>query len=114
MGRQDPFTKYEAVLLLEAYLKTISGEMSRKEAIERCSVDLRHLAVENGIAIDEKFRNVSGITFQMMRMESAYCGKTVAISSTRLFTEMVDIYKSNPEKYERILNEAKQLLKRIR
>ncbi len=110
MGRQDSFTEHEAVLLLDAYLKTISGEMSRKEAIERCSNDLRHLAAENGAVIDEKFRSLSGVSSQMMRMESAYCGKTVALASTRLFIEIVSIYNSNPEKYERLLIEAKQMM----
>ena len=72
MVRQIPFTKYEAALLLDAYLKVLSGELSRVDSVKNCSQLLRLMAVNEGFEIDETYRNVNGISFQMASMESAY------------------------------------------
>lgn len=71
------FTKHEAALLLFYLLQVLSGEMQRKEAAEKCSAELRHMAVVQGMTIDSEYRNTVGIRAQMDWMESAYRGKTV-------------------------------------
>lgn len=63
MARQVPFTEYEAVLLLDAFLQVESGAISRTRAIKNCSSALRCMAVSNGMEIDDTYRNVNGITF---------------------------------------------------
>ena len=45
MARQAPFTEYEAVLLLDAYLRTVSGDASRRDAVKDCSDALRRMAI---------------------------------------------------------------------
>ena len=65
MARQAPFTQHEAVLLLDAFLQTASGDVSRKDAISNCSDGLRRMAKAKGIEIDDTYRNINGITFQM-------------------------------------------------
>ena len=75
MARQAPFTEHEAVLLLDAFLCFELGESSRKDAVIKCSKELRQMAKNSGMAIDDAYRNVNGITFQMASMESAYRGK---------------------------------------
>lgn len=107
MARQAPFTEYEAVLLLDAFLQAELGAISRKEAIKNCSAALRSMALSNGIEIDSTYRNINGITFQMASMESAYRGKTIRMPATRFFEKTVEMYKTNREEYERILKEAK-------
>lgn len=81
MVRQIPFTKYEAALLLDAYLKVLSGELSRMDSVKVCSQLLRSMAVNSGIEIDDVYRNENGISFQMASMESAYQGRTMFDSS---------------------------------
>lgn len=107
MVRQAPFTKHEAVLLLDAFLQTVSGEASRKEAIADCSDKLRRMARAKGIKIDTTYRNINGIAFQMASMESAYRGRTIMKPATRLFKETVEMYKGDRKEYDRILKEAK-------
>lgn len=107
MARQAPFTQHEAVLLLDAFLQTVSGAVSRKDAIKTCSDALRHLAKANGTEIDDTYRNTNGISFQMASMESAYRGKTILKPATRLFTETVEMYKGDRKEYDRILKEAR-------
>ena len=48
-------------------------------------------------------RNVNGISFQMASMESAYRGETIMKPATRLFKEIVDLYRNNRNEYEILL-----------
>ena len=90
MARQAPFTEHEAVLLLDAFLCFESGKSSRKDAVRKCSEELRQMARANGTTIDDTYRNINGITFQMASMESAYRGKTIMKPATKLFSQTVD------------------------
>lgn len=107
MARQAPFTEYEAVLLLDAYLRTVSGDALRKDAVKECSEALRRLAINMGIEIEDTYRNTGGISFQMASMESAYQGRTMTKPATKLFVETVFMYRNDRKKYEELLKEAK-------
>ena len=109
MARQVAFTKHEAALLLDAYLKVVSGELSRMDSIKECSRMLRLMAVNSGIEIDDVYRNVNGISFQMASMESAYHGRTMMKPATRLFNETVNLFKTDKEEYKKLLKEAKDM-----
>ena len=109
MPRQAPFTEHEAALLLDAYLKTLSGEKGRMESVRECSMQLRQIALNARIEIDDIYRNVNGISFQMASMESAYKGHTIRKSATRLFTEMVFLYRNDAARYQQLLKEAKDM-----
>ena len=61
MARQAPFTEYEAVLLLDAYLRTVSGDALRRDAVKECSEALRRMAINMGIEIEDTYRNTGGI-----------------------------------------------------
>ena len=106
MPNRVPFTEYEAVLLLDAFLQFESGKALRKDAIGNCSAKLRRLAIANGMEIDDTYKNTNGISFQMASMESAYRGKTITKPTTRLFDETVSMYRNNRKKYEGLLKEA--------
>lgn len=107
MPRQVPFTEYEAALLLDAYLKTLSEEKGRMESVRDCSMQLRQMALNAGSEIDDICRNVNGISFQMASMESAYQGHTIMKPATRLFTEIVLLYRNDVARYQQLLKEAK-------
>lgn len=109
MPRQVPFTEYEAALLLDAYLKTLSGEKGRMESVRDCSMQLRQMALNAGSEIDDICRNVNGISFQMASMESAYQGHTIMKPATRLFTEIVLLYRNDAARYQQLLKEAKDM-----
>lgn len=109
MARQVAFTKHEAALLLDAYLKVLSGELSRMDSVKECSRMLRLMAVNSGFEIDDIYRNVNGISFQMASMESAYQGRTIMKPATRLFTEMVNLFMTDKKGYQKLLKEAKNM-----
>jgi len=110
MVRQKPWDMHEAVILLDAVVRVYEGEVDRKTAIAEVSSGLRSMAVKSGLQIDEIYRNIAGITFQMYSMESAYVGYTMRKPATKLFLETVKIMQENLHEYEKILQEAKELI----
>lgn len=111
MPKQTAFNGHEAALLLDAYLRVLSGEKSRMASIQECSTQLRQMALNTGKHIDDIYRNVNGITFQMSSMESAYQGQTIIKPATRLFTQVVDLFRNDTKQYQRLLMEAKEMAK---
>lgn len=109
MAKPIPFTEHETALLLDAYLKVLSGELSRMGSVRECSKLLRLMAINSGVGIDDVYRNVNGIALQMASMESAYQGKTIMKPATRLFTEMVFLYRNDNVHYQELLREAKDM-----
>lgn len=103
MASQNTWDKTEAAILLEALIRVKEGEVSRKDAIKSVSERLREKARLEGLEIDDTFRNVSGITFQMHSMESAYVGKTLIKPATKLFSEIALLRKENPIEYYKLL-----------
>lgn len=110
MLRQEPWNIHEAVILLDALLEHKENNISRAEAVLLVSEKLRSMAQHSGKEIDDIFRNANGISFQMSSMESALAGHTIMKPATRLFSEVVEIYRSEPERYKRLLEEAKVMV----
>lgn len=110
MSIQKQWNQFEAAILLDNYIKYINGEISRKEAIQKTSLELRTMAQCRGYEIDDIYRNINGITFQMHSMESAYKGYTLLKPASKLFAEMVQIYKQDNERFIKILKEARKML----
>ena len=92
MAKLIPFSQHESVLLLDAYLNSIATGQPRLQAVKKVSADLRRIAINRGIEIDDVYRNVNGIHFQMASMESAYLGRTVQKPATKLFTQTVALF----------------------
>ena len=105
MARPTAWNKYEAALLLDAYLKVLRGEKPRMDSVKECSAQLRQMALNAGEHIDDIYRNVNGIWFQMSSMESAYQGRTIMKPATRLFTQIVDLYRNDTERFQKLLME---------
>ncbi len=68
------------------------------------------MATNQGVEIDEIYRNTNGISFQMASMESAYKGQTIMKPATRLFCETVKLYREDRAKYNQLLKEAKSMV----
>lgn len=108
--KPKPWDIHEATILLDAVVRVYEGKVDRKTAIAEVSGKLRSMAVKGGLEIDEIYRNIAGITFQMYGMESAYVGHTMRKPATKLFLETVKMMQEKPHEYEKILQEAKELI----
>jgi len=110
-NRQPQWDVYEAVVLLEGYFETIEKTSSKRDVIHKVSKELRQMAINRGLDIDEVYRNENGITFQMQSMASAYAGQTLKDKpATKLFMYAVGIYKDDREQYGKILKKAKNMI----
>lgn len=108
MALRIPWDKYETVLLIEAYLRVKNEELSRQEAVKEISSLLRQRAVLNGIKIDEKFRNENGISMQMKIVGGLVDEKPSGLHrATKMFTDMVALYKTMQSEFNEILIQAK-------
>ena len=110
MAKLIPFSQHEAALLLDAYLNSVATGQPRLQAIKKVSADLRRLAINRSIEIDDVYRNVNGIHFQMASMESAYLGRTVQKPATKLFTKTVVLFRKNRDEYDKFLKEARSMV----
>lgn len=110
MAIQKQWDKYEAAILLDYYLNYLDERLSRKEAIQIVSTKLRELAKKQNVFIDDVYRNVNGITFQMHSMESAYKGYTLVKPASKLFIETVKLLREDKRQFDKLLEEAKKMI----
>ena len=64
MAVRARWDKYEAAVLLDAYVKTVDEIITRSAAIEKVSMMLRKRALLAGETIDSSYRNTSGIIWR--------------------------------------------------
>lgn len=109
-SRQPKWDIYEAIILLDGYLESFQKKEPKRRIVKRISVELREMAVNRGVEIDDIYRNENGISYQIQSMESAYEGRKVYVPATKLFVETVDLYRNDREKYLELLKEAKSMI----
>lgn len=110
-NRQPKWDIYEAAILLEGYLGSLTANKPKLHIVKDISTTLRKMAINRGMAIDDIFRNDNGISYQIKSMESAYKGQTIYVPSTKLFDEIVSIYRNDNKQYHQLLQEAKRMAK---
>ena len=110
MNSQPKWDIYESVLLLDGYLETLRKREPRSHIIGRVSSELRVMAVHRGLKIDEAYRNVNGISYQMQSMDSAYKGKRIYVPATKLFQETVSLYRNQNNRFQELLKEARYMI----
>ena len=104
--RQKTWDKYEVALLLNYCLKVEEGLMSRRDAVAYVSETLRKRATKQGIKIDSVFRNINGISMQMSSIRNCYFGKENGLTVSKLFREIVTLYKENRKAFDQIMQES--------
>jgi len=110
MAIRIPWDIYEAVILLDSYLKVRNDSATKLREVKRVSQELRKKAVSSGIEIDDIFRNINGISFQMQSMATAFEGENRGKDASSLFIEIVKLYREDNDSYQRILEEAKKMI----
>ncbi|MGX8710384.1 MAG: hypothetical protein ACQGTM_09090 [bacterium] len=111
MSRQPKWSKYEVALLIDAYLRIINKAGNRIEILQELSNNLRLIAINNDVKMDDTYRNLNGMLWQFGFMEKAF-QKTGYGSHMPpiLFQQMVGIYKNDRQQFEHILSDAKQMI----
>lgn len=108
MAAKSLWSRDEALILLDALIKTLDGKIERNAAVSAVSLELRDRARKNGVEIDDIFRNTNGISLQMRSMEYILTNGAHGLNKpVRIFQETVDLYRRDPEEFEKLLGEAK-------
>lgn len=98
---------YEAAILLRACLDLQNESGSRIKVVREISSILRTKAQIEGKQIDNKFRNETGISAQMFIMNNMLTGKRNVRKPNKVFKQIVDLYFTNYQAFENILDIAK-------
>lgn len=108
MALRVPWDKQETALLIDAYLRVKNKELSQQEAIKEVSLLLRRRAILSGMEIDDVFRNINGITMQIKIIGGLVDDRPSGLhSASKMFSDMVALYKSESATFYEILNQAK-------
>ena len=106
-----PWDQFETALLIDAYLKVEGGEIARDLAVRQLSDLLREYGKRKDVKVDEIYRNINGISLRMSEIDCLFNSGHGGIKNTsKLFVEMVDLFKSQRERFEEILSEAKRVI----
>ena len=109
------WNEYEAALIVEMFYKIKSGEVRKMEGASIVSERLRKYGIVQGINIDTKYRNINGILMQLNAIEYADSeGKKGLSSCSKLFMQMVALYKNQEEKFIDVLQKANTIIPELR
>ena len=112
MAIRVEWDEHEQAILLCALIKVLNHELDRKQTIKTVSKQLREFAKDNGIVIDDKFRNENGIALQMSKLEYVYTkGASGLYVDAGWYFSIVRIYRNNYKKYMELLGEIMEVSK---
>lgn len=107
MKRQPIWDKYEVALLISAYVRIKSGKEEKIAELKRLSEKLRKKAENEGLVIDDAFRNLNGMQWQLGFVDCAFNNKSFGTHSpSKMFRKMVDMYQNEREYFDEILQMA--------
>ena len=91
---------------MDTYRRIEAAPSQKNELLHQLSDVLRKRAISNGLEIDERFRNFNGMKFQYERLRYLMTDGEQGLSGNvaKTITEMAEIYRSEPEKFENILH----------
>lgn len=109
MAIRISWDKNEAAILLDACLSVADNKISRTDTILEVSNILREKATRNGMAIDPIYRNENGISMQMDKMMALILETASGLQgASKLFADIVHLYKNNPAQFQTVLEETKK------
>ena len=104
---QKNWDKYEVALLIEAYQNIKQGRVDKNSALVALSQNLRKIAQNENLEIDDTFRNMNGMQWQLGFIERAFVGDNYdSRTPPKIFMEMAEVYNQNRKEFHDILEEA--------
>ena len=96
----------EAVALFDIYFKNGGSLNISEDILGNMSEMYIKRAKDNGIIIDEKFRNLSGLKMQLGCVHYVVTsGKEGMSNASKLFYDTYELYKKDAGKFKQILEE---------
>lgn len=105
-----PWNEYEAVLLVEACNKVISGEASKSDVIPELSSRFRGRMLSQGVEISETYRNENGIALQLSAMQYIMTNGEIGLpGGSALFSRMASLFTEDRPSFDMKLNLAQKI-----
>ena len=105
-----PWNEYEAVLLVEACNKVISGEASKSDVIPELSSRLRGRMLSQSVEISETYRNENGIALQLSAMQYIMTNGEIGLpGGSALFSRMASLFTEDRPSFDMKLNLAQKI-----
>ncbi|MEY8319949.1 hypothetical protein AAK894_02585 [Lachnospiraceae bacterium 46-61] len=101
------FSDQEATILIDAYIQVQEKKLSKEEAIQKVSKELRQRAINIGMKMEESFRSVSDINVMWHEVENVF-EHGFRSKAPYIFIDMVDCYQNNKTYFDEVLQTAKQ------
>ena len=114
MAQRITWDKYETALLIEAFWTIQENKKDKTIILEKLSKDLRQKAVNQGIEIDEIYRNYNGMCYMYSSMVTTFFPEKGKIHTSGIFMEIARLYLDEPEEFALLLKEAKEQAKEKR
>ncbi len=110
MSERVVWDKYETALLIDMFWRIENEEISKAEGVQILSRQLRQMAINIGRDIDDVYRNCNGMILQMSAIEKLFFPDRKCLKeASKLFLEMVEIYKNQRSVFNVILSKAKEM-----
>ncbi len=110
MANRVIWDEFETALLIDTFWQIENDPTHKKELILCLSRALRQKAINSGLTIDEKFRNVNGITMQLSPIAHAFFPERPSLTTSVMFNRMVELYKTDRDAFNKTLAEAKAMV----
>lgn len=99
----------EAVILCDAYIKSGKTMNVKKSILENLSILLNKRAKEKGMIVDEKFRNIYGLSMQIRCIHHIATNGREGLSNVgKIFSEAYDLSENNPKEFYSIVDDFYQ------
>ena len=110
MIQQRKWDKFETALLIEAHIEIEKDKTKRTLILENLSKTLRKMAINQGIEIADIYRNYNGMNMQEGMIQYVFANNPIGLHHSKLFVEMVNLYKTNYQEFSLILQEAHKMI----
>ena len=101
------WNEYETALLIEGFMKIESSPELKSKIISELSNNLRMMAINSGLEIDDVYRNVNGISMQLGSIAHIFYPERPYLTGSAMFKNMVNKYLNDKNGFNDILKEAK-------
>jgi hypothetical protein len=106
----EKWSDIEVALLIDTYFNVKNGKLSRNEGLKTLSSNLRKIDMNQGKCISDLYRNINGMSWQFGVLESLNNGKDINREAPKSFKKVLDLYEHYRDDYDKLLEEAKELL----
>ena len=109
MAMRIPWNEQEALLLFDTYEKIQNNPDKKSALVSALSINLRRMAVDRGVTIDDTFRNNTGISMRLSEIDKILHPDNKGLTKTsELFRSSADLYAKHRRTFLKKVQELEE------